>query len=53
MRYFQSRLFRYPLALGVGLGLDVVFNHYILRSIYLNELQSCGLGKYMILDLDP
>jgi hypothetical protein len=46
-------LFRYPAALGFAGLLTYAFNMFVLRPIYLNDIEEMGLAeKYFFLDLN-
>lgn len=50
---FKRKLFRYPSALGLGGTLAYLFNLFVLRPIYLNDIEELGLAeKYFFLDLN-
>ena len=49
----RRRLIRLPLAMGLGGFVTYVFNYFVLRPIYLEELNQFGLTeKYFFLDLN-
>ena len=51
--WLKKRYVRAPAALLVGGALTYVFNYFILRSIYLHDIEEMGLTeKYFDLDLD-
>lgn len=49
----KKRYIRGPIALGVGGALTYLFNFFILRPIYLHDVEEMGLAdKYFFLDLN-
>ena len=49
----RRRLVRLPLAMALGGAITYAFNLFVLRPIYLNELEQFGLTeKYFFLDLN-
>lgn len=50
---FRKRFVRFPAAAGVSGILTYLFNYFILRPIYLNDVEEMGLAeKYFLLDLN-
>lgn len=52
-KMFNRRLTRFPVAAGIGGVLTYMFNYFVLRPIYVHDIEEMGLAdKYFFLDLN-